>query len=306
MNLLQPLELQKILSQDLDIVDVRDLSEWQSGHLEQARLMPLSQVRANPRQSLPRDGVVLLCARGLRSAQAAEIAETLGYVKVYSLAGGLQAWQQAGLPLIKPAEQAVSEKPAIVAETAAQPELDSVVGANLRQERMRRGWSLDDLARQAGIARTLLGQVELGKATPSISVVWKIAQAIGLPFAALIAHPTPRVGTTVVRRATAKKLTSADGRFTSRALFRPDAPQAPEFYELLLAPHSREDADAHRPGTCENLIVTSGRLLLQIGAESVTLTAGDSVDFSADQPHAYVNESAEPCWMYLVMRYNQA
>jgi pimeloyl-ACP methyl ester carboxylesterase len=41
-------------------------------------------------------------------------------------------------------------------------------------------------------ARTLLGQVELGKTTPSIGVVWKIAQALGVPFATLLAQPAPR------------------------------------------------------------------------------------------------------------------
>ena len=78
---------------------------------------------------------------------------------------------------------------------------------------------------------------------------------------------------------------------------------AAEFYELWLAPHSREDADAHRPGTRENLVVARGQLELKIGGDTRVLKAGDSVNFSADLPHSYINASAEECWMYLVMNY---
>lgn len=301
MKLVSPAELNALLASGLDIVDVREPSEWQTGHIPGARLMPLGRVLADPRQALPRDGVVLVCARGGRSRQAAELADGLGYQQVASLDGGTEAWRAAGLPL-----DGVAAPPGTAPQADAPPDptLDSVVGQNLRRERTLRGWSLDDLAREAGIARTLLGQIELGKATPSISVVWKIAQAIGVPFAALLAHATPRIGTVVVRRADAKRLASADGRFTSRALYPLGDMQAPEFYELWLAPHSREDAEAHRPGTCENLVVTAGQLELHIGAEVVHLAKGDAVNFSADLPHSYVNPSGQECWAYLVMRYS--
>lgn len=299
MKTISPEELQSLLSTDADLVDVREPSEWQSGHIPGARLVPLGLLRADARGALPRDGIVLVCARGARSAQAAALAEQLGHRTVFSLDGGTEAWRAAGLPLLVP--EAQPEPPP--APAAPEPTLDDVVGANLRTERTVRGWTLDELAREAGVSRTLLGQVELGKATPSISVVWKIAQALGVPFAALISQPARRVGTTVVRREDAKKLSSADGRFTSRALYPLGATQAPEFYELWLAPHGREDAEAHRPGTCENLIVTAGRLELHIANVVEQLSAGDAISFSADQPHSYVNNSGEPCWMYLVMSY---
>ncbi|OGQ23771.1 MAG: hypothetical protein A2138_14120 [Deltaproteobacteria bacterium RBG_16_71_12] len=188
-------------------------------------------------------------------------------------------------------------------EAAAEPELDALVGANLKAERGARGLSLDDLARDSGVSRTLLGQIELGRTVPSIGVIWKIAQALGVPFSTLLASSAPRVGTTITERLKAKKLTSADGRFSSRALYPLGDAHAAEFYELWMAPHSREDAEPHRPGTRENLIVTSGRLELTVGNDSFHLEKGDAVNFSADQPHSYINRSGEECWMYLVMNY---
>ncbi len=302
MKLLSPVDLQALLTEDVAIVDVREPAEWLTGHLPGARLVPLAQLRADPRGALPRDKVVFVCARGKRSETAATVALQVGRAQVYSLSGGTDAWRAAGLPMVMPdAPRAAPTESEVTAEP--EPELDALVGANLNAERTARGLSLDELAREAGVSRTLLGQVELGRTVPSIGVIWKIAQALGVPFSTLLASAAPRVGTTITQRATAKKLTSADGRFSSRALYPLGDAHAAEFYELWMAPHSREDADAHRPGTRENLIVVAGKLELTVGNESFHLEAGDAVNFSADQAHSYINRAAEECWMYLVMNY---
>ena len=110
-------------------------------------------------------------------------------------------------------------------------------------------------------------------------------------------------GDRIFRASNAKRIVGADGRFSSRALFSPDDKGAFELYELWLAGHGREDAEAHAPGTRENLVVTSGRLVLEIGKERHELAKGDAIAFTADVPHAYINPGSEECWMNLVMTY---
>jgi len=83
----------------LDIVDVREPSEWATGHLPGARLVPLAQLREGLKAALPRDGVLFVCAAGVRSETAARLALQSGFTKVYNLAGGTRGWQRAGLPL---------------------------------------------------------------------------------------------------------------------------------------------------------------------------------------------------------------
>jgi transcriptional regulator with XRE-family HTH domain len=209
------------------------------------------------------------------------------------------------LPEAAPAARAAAQETALAVDTSCglpEPGLDAVVGTNLRRLRTERSLSLDTLARLTGLSRTLLGQIELGKAPSSVSVVWRIAQAFGVHFSALLATQE-RAANTVLRVADAKRLIGPDGRFSSRALYPfSEKPQA-EFYELFLGPHSREDAQAHAPGTRENLIVTSGRLELTCGDEKWELAKGDAIVFTADKPHAYVNPTGQECWMYLVMTY---
>jgi transcriptional regulator with XRE-family HTH domain len=185
---------------------------------------------------------------------------------------------------------------------AEPPDLAPVVGANLRQLRMRRGLSLEKLAQRCGVSRAMLGQIELGQSAPTINVLWKIARALDVTFATLI-QAREAGGTTVLKRAQAKVLTSHGGAFTSRALFPFDGPRRAEFYELRLAARSKEEADAHAPGTLENLVVADGQLELHVGDELHRLDAGDAIVFEADVPHTYANSGSAECVMYLVMTY---
>lgn len=278
---------------DIDVVDVREPHEWATGHIPGARLVPLGQLKADlPGTNLGKR-VLFVCERGGRSQHAAELADAQGLSDVYSMEGGTLAWRAAGLPIEQP------EK-APVEETAT--ELDAVVGANFKRLRAERGLSLDVVAGMTGVGRQTLGQIENGRTVPSLGTIWKIASAFGVPFSALLAQPTSQE-TRIFRRANAKLIVDADGRFTSRALFSPDDKGSFEFYELFLAAHGRDDAEPHAPGTRENLLVTRGRLVLEIGSERYELGQGDAIAFTADVKHAYVNPSNEECWMSLVMTY---
>jgi transcriptional regulator with XRE-family HTH domain len=181
-------------------------------------------------------------------------------------------------------------------------DLTPVVGTNLRRLRSRRGLSLEKLSRQSGVSRAMLGQVELGQSAPTINVLWKISSALGVPFSALISSRSSG-GVSVLRAEQAKKLTSHDGTFSSRALFPFDEPRRVEFYELRLSPRGVEHADAHQPGTVENLVVSEGNVAIEVGGAAQALGPGDAIVFEADEPHAYRNTGDVEALMYLVMTY---
>jgi transcriptional regulator with XRE-family HTH domain len=181
-------------------------------------------------------------------------------------------------------------------------DLAPVVGANLRRLRTRRGLSLERLAQISGVSRAMLGQIELGQSAPTINVLWKIARALEVTFSALISART-QSGALVLRSSESKILTSKDRSFSSRALFPFDEPRRVEFYELRLTGGAVEDADAHPPGTTENLVVTAGSIEIDVAGDTHKLDAGDSILFEADTPHAYRNAGKGEAVMYLVMTY---
>ena len=182
-------------------------------------------------------------------------------------------------------------------------ELAAALGRNLRQIRTRRGLSLERLAKLSGVSRAMLGQIETGKSTPTIGLLWKVATALDVPFSSLLASEAAS-GTIVLRSEDAKVLNSKDGNFTSRALFPFSEERKVEFYELHLAPHHRENAEAHAPGTRENLVLAHGTVEIHVqGTRPVVLLEGDAILFEADVPHAYRNLGPTEAVLYLVMTY---
>ena len=80
------------------VVDVREPYEREAGHIEGSRHVELERV-ASQAATLPKDQpVVFHCRLGARSAMAAQAFRQAGY-DAWSMAGGLQAWDEAGLPV---------------------------------------------------------------------------------------------------------------------------------------------------------------------------------------------------------------
>jgi molybdopterin/thiamine biosynthesis adenylyltransferase/rhodanese-related sulfurtransferase len=86
------------------LVDVREASEWEQGHLPGAVHISKSYIEQQIEAAVPdRDApVILYCAGGIRSLFAAETLEQMGYSNVASMSGGFQAWKGAGLPWESP------------------------------------------------------------------------------------------------------------------------------------------------------------------------------------------------------------
>ena len=80
------------------LLDVRETSEWRSGHAPQAIHVPLGDIGQAPRRLKQDSPVVVMCASGMRSRTAAKHLRTLGFTAT-SLSGGIRAWQAAGGPV---------------------------------------------------------------------------------------------------------------------------------------------------------------------------------------------------------------
>ena len=180
-----------------------------------------------------------------------------------------------------------------------------MVGANLRRLRVKRGLSLERLAQRSGVSRAMLGQIELGRSVPTITLLWKVARALDVTFAALIVRG-PELTPRVLSSSGARLLTNQAGTFTSRALFPSGVPRRSEFYELRLKRGGEEVATPHPPGTTENLIVSAGAIQISVESTVHQLQSGDAIFFTADVPHAYRNVGAVDAVMYLVMSYSDA
>ena len=94
---ISPRQARDRIQQGALLLDVRAYPEWRSSHVAGATLVPLDELRRNPARGALGDEVLVLCQSGARSARAARFLGASG-VNARVIAGGLDAWQAAGLP----------------------------------------------------------------------------------------------------------------------------------------------------------------------------------------------------------------
>lgn len=196
------------------------------------------------------------------------------------------------------------EEEHIAFKSTGEDKIIETVKENLKIIRHTKGLSLDKLASKCGVSRAMLSQIEQGKSTPTISVLWKIANGLNVPFSDLIKEKDTE-GIHVLKYEHTKVLYSNSKVFSSRALFPYSGTRKTEFYELILRPGGIEVADPHQTGTTENIIVVTGKLRLRVLERVIELEPKDSVFFRADVPHEYSNPTDQETLMYLVMHYSE-
>ncbi|HYB51662.1 MAG TPA: rhodanese-like domain-containing protein [Burkholderiaceae bacterium] len=88
-------------ARDVQIVDVRPANEFSGGSLPNAKNLPLTEVAQRAAELRKDRPVLVVCDLGRRASLAAVKLRSAGISEVYILAGGLQAWRAAGLPMAK-------------------------------------------------------------------------------------------------------------------------------------------------------------------------------------------------------------
>jgi molybdopterin/thiamine biosynthesis adenylyltransferase/rhodanese-related sulfurtransferase len=93
---------QEIEGGDVVLVDTREPHEYQEAHLENGKLVPPGLLADEIAAAAPDKAArtILYCRSGNRSYKAAEQMQALGYTDVASMAGGILAWQEQGLPVL--------------------------------------------------------------------------------------------------------------------------------------------------------------------------------------------------------------
>jgi rhodanese-related sulfurtransferase len=85
------------------VVDLRPAAEFANGHLPSARHLEFAELQAKVGQLVKNKSnpVLLVCQNGQQSNKAVRVVQDAGYAEVHVLEGGLNAWQQAGMPVVK-------------------------------------------------------------------------------------------------------------------------------------------------------------------------------------------------------------
>ena len=89
--------------EDAAVLDIREINEYREGHIPAARSVPLATLKDKLAElKVPKDRpIIVYCRSGTRSPTATSMLRKNGFERAFNLAGGLQAWEQANLPINK-------------------------------------------------------------------------------------------------------------------------------------------------------------------------------------------------------------
>jgi transcriptional regulator with XRE-family HTH domain len=183
------------------------------------------------------------------------------------------------------------------------------IGARLATHRAQRGIKVSALARQIGVSPSLISQIERGQSRPSVSTLFALAEALGVPVDAFFRDgdattPEPQrlsvVGETptadrrqrhVVRRGERSAIDIEGGVRWER--LTPAPLDDLEFMELVYGPGAESHKALYRHPGMEMVLVLSGTLVIFLGFERYELQPGDSICFPSSTPHRYLNPTEE-------------
>jgi transcriptional regulator with XRE-family HTH domain len=235
--------------------------------------------------------------------------------------------QRAEMDKEPPASDAYEAYGAAESAPAATParngRVAETVGTTMREARLRQNIGVRELARRVGVSASLISQVELGKASPSVGTLYAIVNHLGLSLDELLldrvsprqragedggapvksrARPGParrepepeRAIDPVVRRGGGQEIQLASGVRWER--LTPMTPQDVDFLHVIydVGGASSPEESLMRHSGHEYGHVLKGKLGVAIGFETYELGPGDSISFESTMPHRLFNVGDKP------------
>ena len=173
----------------------------------------------------------------------------------------------------------------------------------VRELRRKRGWSLEQTSAACGVSRSMLSEIERGRANPTLAVAFRIAQAFGMSLGDLVQAPAAAPRVDVIRADDRTFHYRSDRHCSIRTLSPLHLEKSVEYYEIVLRPGGALRSAPHFEGARELLTVQQGAVRVTSAGESEELSRGDSAHYPADVPHSIENVGKGEAVLYLVVTY---
>lgn len=166
-------------------------------------------------------------------------------------------------------------------------EIHLIIAKNLKSFREEKKLSLERVAELTGVSKTMIGQIERGKSSPTITTIWKIANGLKISFTSLINNPQP--DTNIILKSEVQILSEDNGKYRIYPYFPFQDDRRFEVYTVEIEEGGLLSSDAHKSGTEEFLTIFDGELTVNVNNIKYIVKSGDSIRFKADRPHSYYN-----------------
>jgi transcriptional regulator with XRE-family HTH domain len=172
------------------------------------------------------------------------------------------------------------------------------LGKSIRTRREAAAMSLEDVASATGLTKGYLSKVERNLSSPSMPVLLSICDVLGVSLGHLISDDSH---VDVIRRDSRLGI-ELGGHKLRETLLTPSREKRIQVLHTVIEPGGGSGEGTYSlPTDVEFALVLSGTVTINISSRAHTLGEGDSVTFSSDDSHSFVNphatQPAEVLWV---------
>lgn len=161
------------------------------------------------------------------------------------------------------------------------------IAINLKRIRKAKGMSLDVVAEQTGVSKSMLSTIEKGDANPSIGVLGKIMSGLRIELQDLTNPPQEDSYLVDIRRIVPTK--SVEGMYQVWTCFPISDNRTVEIYRIDIEPGGVYESGSHGERTKEYIAMLEGTLSIQLGDGVHVVEKEQFFRFESDQDHVYFN-----------------
>lgn len=178
-----------------------------------------------------------------------------------------------------------------------------MIGEQLKKIRQERGLTLDDAANLTEVSKPMLGQIERGQSSPTITTLWKIATGLKVPLSSFLQEQETKYSVSDLSGQDA--ISAENGAMRAYTLFAYDPIRSFESFYIEFEPGCIHTSDKHNDNVEEIVYVISGRLDMVINGEKITLSEKQAIRFLANVTHSYQNNYDGLCCVYNTIFYSR-
>jgi transcriptional regulator with XRE-family HTH domain len=175
--------------------------------------------------------------------------------------------------------------------------INEYLADNLKLARSKQGWSLDACSVKTGVSKAMLGQIERGESSPTISKLWQIATGFKLPLSYFLTEQKKSAFESN------SNLLNTQASISVVTLFGFDKATKMETFEITLNPNHEHISKPHNKGVVEHIIVIEGAMEYFLNDVWCVLNTGEILKFDGDQIHGYRNINEQACKFHNMICY---
>lgn len=175
------------------------------------------------------------------------------------------------------------------------------IGTGLKEARNKLGLSLSDVSTVTGVSKTMLSQIERGESTPTIAILWKIANGLKIRFETLLGNTDQLCVVKSIENMAS--LTDDNDLINIYCVFPFSPISGFELFYGIVKPGCDYYSESHANSVTEYLMVVQGEIILETGSSTYTVPAGSAVAFDSRKDHKYINKCDENALVLFIVSY---